>query len=308
VPSGSAPGKVILYGEHAVVFGEPAAAVAVDLRAEVYARPHPEWRADGATLDDPKYAYVKAAVERGWRGPPQWLEIRSRLPLGAGMGSSAAVTVATLTALQGMSGTFSRERVALEAFEVELAVQGRASPIDTSAATAGRGVLVLRQREEGFLWEVRRGETAWQVHAVDLPKFQLVVGTTGIAAPTGPIVAGVRERVEKDPRARAAVERIGQITLEGVAALRRSDLVTAGVLMDQNHALLNELRVGGPMLESLVKAARKHAYGAKLTGAGVGGSMIALTDVPEEAVTAIEEAGGRAFTVSVDREGAKVGP
>lgn len=303
--SASAPGKVILFGEHAVVFGEPAVAVAVDLRAEVYSRPHAEWRADGASLDDPKYAYVKAAVERSGKGSPQWLEIRSRLPLGAGLGSSAAVTVATLAALQG---TGSRERIARDAFEVELAVQGRASPIDTSTATAGGGILVLQQRQEGFLWEIHRGDTAWQVHGVEFPRFHLVIGTTGIAAPTGPLVAAVRKRVETDPQARAAIERIGLIALEGVSALRRHDLVAAGVLMDQNHALLNKLGVGSPALESLVLAARQHAYGAKLTGAGGGGSMIALTDRPKEAKAAIEKAGGRAFTVQVEKEGAKVGP
>src|SRR3990170_2090356 len=95
----SAPGKLILFGEHAVVFGEPALSTAIDLRTEVYARPHPEWRADDASLDSPKYRYVKAAATRAWRDGPLWFEIRSMIPVGSGLGSSAAVTVATLGAL-----------------------------------------------------------------------------------------------------------------------------------------------------------------------------------------------------------------
>ncbi len=296
----SAPGKLILFGEHAVVFGEPALATAINLRAEVYARPHPEWRADGGSIDEPRYRYVKAAIAKAATAGPLWLEVRSMVPSGAGLGSSAAVTVATLGTLHGMSGSIDAKTIAREAFEVEHEVQGRASPIDTSTASAGGGLLVLPKPQGDLLWTIERDARRWCLHRTKLPPLDFVVGNTGISAATGPLVANVKERVEHDRKAAEAVREIGRITLDGLEALRRNDLEAAGRLMDRNHALLTGLGVGHPMLDRLVQAARKTSYGAKLTGAGGGGSIVALSDRPQETVEAIREAGGKAFVVRSD--------
>jgi mevalonate kinase len=308
VPGCSAPGKLILFGEHAVVFGEPALSTAVDLRAEVYARPHTEWLADGMSLDAPRYAYVKAAVEKAGASSPLWIEVRSALPEGSGLGSSAAVTVATLGALHRMRGGFDPPQIAREAFEVELAVQGRASPIDTSTATAGGAVLALPEKDEHLLWAIERNERRWYLHHRYLPPFRLVVGFTGVSAPTGPLVAKVRETVNADPEAAAWVREIGEITIQGLRALQAKDWAAAGHLMDRNHDLLNALGVGHPLLDRLVAAARPTSYGAKLTGAGGGGSMVALTDAPEETAKAIAAAGGRAFVVRAEPKGVVAHP
>jgi len=301
----SAPGKLILFGEHAVVFGEPALSTAIDLRAEVYARPHGEWIADGKSLDDPKYRYVKAATARVWSGGPLWLEIRSMVPTGSGLGSSAAVTVATLGALHSLRAEFDPPTIAREAFEIEHEVQGRASPIDTSTATAGGGVLVRREPGRDLLWTIRRDTRTWSLHRCALPPLPFVIGNTGVSAATGPLVAHVRERVESDPAAAAMVKEIGRITLDGLKALQREELREAGRLMDRNHELLNALGVGHPSLDRLVAAARPFSYGAKLTGAGGGGSMVALTDRPEDTMRAIRSAGGQAFTVTSDPKGVR---
>src|SRR5437879_9864188 len=152
----SAPGKLILFGEHAVVFGEPALATAINLRAEVYARPHPEWRVDGGSIDEPRYRYVKAAIAKVATVGPLWVEVRSMVPSGAGLGSSAAVTVATLGTLHGMGGSIESKTIASEAFEVEHEVQGRASPTDTSNASAGRRPRRLPKPHAGLPWTIER--------------------------------------------------------------------------------------------------------------------------------------------------------
>ena len=304
----SAPGKLILFGEHAVVFGEPALATAIDLRAEVFARPHTEWLADGRELSDPRYAYVNAAVERVGSTKPLWIEVRSQVPEGSGLGSSAAVSVATLGALHRMRGSFDAARIAADAFEVETAVQGRASPTDTTTATAGGAILVLPEERDGLLWSFDRGDRHWFLHHRLLPPFDLVVGFTGISASTGPLVAGVKRLVDSKPEARQWISEIGEMTMEGVRALQAKDFVRGGELMDANHALLNRLRVGHPLLDKLVAAARPSSYGAKLTGAGGGGSMFALTDEPEKTAKAIVGAGGRAFTVHAEPKGVVILP
>lgn len=299
----SAPGKLILYGEHAVVFGEPALSTAINLRAEVYARPHTEWLVDGASIDEPRYRYVKAAVQRTKPRGPMWIEIRSMIPSGAGLGSSAAVTVATLGALRPMDRPLDAPSIAREGFEVEHEVQGRASPIDTSTSAAGGGVLVLRDPKDDLLWSIERDTRRWSLHRVNLPPVEFVVGHTGISAATGPLVSRVRDLVDHDEHAAENIREIGRITLDGLEALRRRDLPEAGRLMDRNHALLNELGVGHVALDRLVRAARPHSYGAKLTGAGGGGSMIALSEEPEKAAAAIRGAGGKAFIVRSEPTG-----
>jgi len=188
----SAPGKLILFGEHAVVFGEPALSTAINLRAEVFVRPHTEWLADGSSLDESRYRYVKAAVGKSKTTGPLWIEIRSMVPSGAGLGSSAAVTVATLGALHETEGPIDARTIAREAFEVEHEVQGRASPIDTSTASAGGGVLVLREPREGLLWSIDRDDRHWFLHRTPLPPLDFVIGNTGISAATGPLVAKVK--------------------------------------------------------------------------------------------------------------------
>jgi mevalonate kinase len=301
----SAPGKLILFGEHAVVFGEPALSTAINLRTEVFARPHGEWLADGTSLDAAKYRYVKAAVRHAWTGGPLWLEIRSMIPVGAGLGSSAAVTVGTLGALSALRDGIDPPAIARQAFDIEHEVQGRASPIDTTTAAAGGGILVRPDEGSDLLWTITRDTRRWSLHRCTLPDLTFVVGNTGISAPTGPLVAGVKERVDASPKAASMVREIGHIAIDGLAALQRKDLVAAGALMDRDHALLNALGVGHPMLERLVEAAREHSYGAKLTGAGGGGSMVALTDEPQKAAEAIRMAGGKPFLVRTDPDGVR---
>ncbi|MFQ5986239.1 MAG: mevalonate kinase [Thermoplasmata archaeon] len=294
----SAPGKLILYGEHAVVFGEPALSVAISRRTRVEAEPAARSEVNGHPLEEGRYPYLAEALRAVNHEEAVLITTRSDVPMAAGMGSSAAVTVGLLACLQGRDGPLEEEEIARTGFAVEHAVQGRASPIDTTTATHGGGILLLRDREENFLWEIEKGETRWNLHSTPLPEMTLVVGSTGVEAATGPLVAQVQRRVEAQREARRAIHRIGEIALEGVEALREGNLEHGGELMLENHRLLNALGVGHTALDKLVAATVPFSYGAKLTGAGGGGSMIALTNDPVGVSKAITKAGGRAFVVS----------
>lgn len=302
----SAPGKMILFGEHAVVFGKPALALAIDLRISSEVRSSNQYSVNGRPMRKKHHAYISASLDEAWDGPPINIDTDSEIPSGSGLGSSAAVTVSCVAAMTCSKGTIDPEKVARKAFEVECRVQGRASPTDTSTSTHGYGVLISPIKLDDHLWTIEKGEHVWNVHHCDVPPLKFVVGHTGIHAATGPLVERVRKLVDADADARKAVDRIGEIVIEGVEAVRTKDKKKVGALMEEDHALLNALGVGHPMLEKLVAVCRDNSYGAKLTGAGGGGSMIALTDETDVVAKAISEAGGTPIVVEVGCEGVRI--
>lgn len=302
----SAPGKLILLGEHAVVFGKPAIAAAIDLRLRCIATPSEEFMVNGKVITGEYRSYIQAAMDKVWRGDPLSIQTFSNLPSGSGLGSSAAVSVATLAALMQMRGGFDHPTVARLGFEVETEVQGRASPIDTSVSTHGHGIFIDRKRGKDHLWTMKRDERRWHIHHLRVPEMTFVVGYTGIHALTGPLVDMVREKVEDHQWAKDAIDRIGDISLEGIRSLKRSDMVTLGELMTEDHSFLVKLGVSCKELDSLVEAVMPYSYGAKLTGAGGGGSMMALTDDTDRVCRVIEEKGGKPIVVHTGVNGVTV--
>lgn len=301
-----APGKAILFGEHAVVFGEGAIAVALSLHFETRVRVGigQGTRVDGRPIDRKHHAYFQEAVRLAWgeRGPLE-ITTSSSVPSSSGLGSSAALTVSTVAALRAMRGRLSQEEVARTAFEVEFAVQGRASPTDTSTASHGRAVYIARDEHERLLWTIEKGQKRWCVHDLEFPAMDFVIGYTGKKGNTAELIERVRRNCEADAGARARIGRIGAIVEEGRGALARHDIVRLGELMDENQSHLSALGVSSPELDALIAAARPHALGAKLTGAGGGGSMIALARDAKACFAAVEKAGGKAFHARVDGEG-----
>ena len=200
--------------------------------------------------------------------------------------------MATLGAIAGLKGKLSPEDVAKQAFNVESVVQGRASPIDTSVSVHGRGIFITSERGDDLLWKIERDVRRWYIHDCAVPEMTLVVGFTGHKAPTGPLVAKVKRYVDHTRFARDIIDEIGDLTLEGMDRLKDRDLEGLGRLMTRDHNLLAILGVSTPELQKLVDASLPFSYGAKLTGAGGGGSMIALTDRPEQVAQAIKSRGG----------------
>jgi mevalonate kinase len=322
----SAPGKVYLFGEHAVVYGEPAVPCAIERRAQVTVERREDEqirvRANDLTLDgftvtwdgetdtrpdvdvptplvEAAMGYIEGAIEQALDAVEQTragfdVTIESEIPLGAGLGSSAAVVVAGIDAATRELGTnLEPERIANRAYQVEYEVQdGQASRADTFCSALGGAVRV-------------QGDDCRRIR--DVPELPFVIGYDGEAGDTGQLVAGVRELKDAYEFAADTVKAIGDIVRSGEAALENDDVEEIGRLMDFNHGLLSALGVSARSLDSMVWAARDaEALGAKLTGAGGGGCIVAL-DRSEQTHTALEYTPGceSAFRAELDTEGVR---
>jgi mevalonate kinase len=312
--SASAPGKIILFGEHAVVSGAEALGGAVDLRAKVTVEDLPgsllisaeDLMLRGFSLDlisgrmasaGAMHAvrYVKAALEE-FDARDLCIRIESEIPLAAGMGSSAAIVVATLAALNGhLDLGLCTKDIAQISHKIEKKVQlGHGSPMDTAIATYGGYLLVSST-----------------VAPVDLPCLDMVVGYTGFAHDTASEVEKVQRLLARYPEIVVPVfQTIGSISAKSVSLIRDGRLQELGELMNVNHGLLEALGVGSRELSELVYAARGagRAIGAKLTGAGGGGCMIALPHKGqgEALIVALQQARGRAYSVRMGCEGVRI--
>ncbi|MFZ3384220.1 MAG: mevalonate kinase [Candidatus Methanoperedens sp.] len=290
----TAPGKIYLFGEHAVVYGEPAIACAVELRTRVAVKGSNDISISsdiGTTgLDFQTHPYVSSAIQK-LGSPDVSIEITSQIPVGSGLGSSAAVTVATLEAINIECGLMhDKTSIAKMAHEIEKEVQGAASPTDTFVSTFG-GVIEIPSRKN-----------------IDILECGVVIGNTNKGASpkkTAKLVKQVAKLKEEYPDLiDPIIKTIGSFAGHGEIMVMQKNYATLGKLMNINHGLLDALGVCTMELSALVYAARNAgAYGAKLTGAGGGGCMVALTDSPRKVANAIEKAGGSAIISSFTQEG-----
>ena len=316
----SAPGKVILFGEHAVVYGHPALAAATDQRTHVEVDCcGTEFTVNGFRIHDRFHSYLLTAVQQLWdRQDPIRIQTEGGVPSASGTGSSAALTVACVGALHKLLGKTDLAALAQDAFRVERSTQGGGSPTDTSTSAAGGGIAISRSDEPpgvgsklwDIVWEPKPGaegeeRRSWTVERIDIPDLTVVVGNSGVKGRTDEQVAKVAHAAKKSPLVRDALADIGKITREAVPLLRSKDFEAVGRLMDKAHAALHMVGVNHPAVEQLVQAARATpgTLGAKLTGAGGGGSMFALTERPEAVAAAITAAGGTAYTVRLGGPG-----
>jgi len=277
-----APGKVILFGEHAVVYGRPAIAVPVT-EVQATARVEPGMAGQGAIVlapdlgrriavreaaqDDPLACIVRLVLGRIKAGPDPDLTITvsSTVPVARGMGSGAAVSTAIVRALCRHFDYWITSRAISDlVFETEVLYHGTPSGIDNTVISFEKPIYFVK--DEG-----------WEVFWAGAPLL-LTIADTGVESSTREVVADLRQRYEVEPgRYALAFDRIGKIVAAARVAIEQGEAESVGQLMDENHALLQHLGVSCPELDGLVEAARAGgALGAKMSGAGWGGNVIAL--------------------------------
>ena len=303
--SASAPGKIILFGEHAVVYKRPALAMPVtqvhadvdvsdSSRAGIWIdAPNVNLRAELNSLpsDHPLASvitplWLSPHVHRTWGETEGGLDIKitSTIPVASGLGSGAAVSVALIRALAAhLHHAMSDEQVNAFAYEIEKIHHGTPSGIDNTVITYAKPVYFVKgQPIETFV--------------VGSP-FTIVIGDTGISAQTKESVGDVRKLWESDKTKWEKVfDEIGDVAKQARDFIETGKIKELGGLMNQNHALLQELTVSSPELDNLASTAREAgAFGAKMSGGGRGGNMIALVapDVAETVSRSLREAGAK---------------
>jgi mevalonate kinase len=296
----STPGKIILFGEHAVVYGRPALAVPVtQVRADVDVvdairpgiwidAPAVDLHAELNTLpSDHPIASVIHNFLFLWRVSPfpdLQIRISSTIPVASGLGSGAAVTVALTRALALHFGySITEEDVNAFAYEIEKIHHGTPSGIDNTVVTYAKPVYFIK---------------GYPIETFHVGKpFTIIVGDTGIHAPTRESVGDVRNLWEADkPKWEDIFDQVGFIARKARTAIERGEIESLGELMNQNHALLQEMTVSSPELDVLVAAAREAgAQGAKMSGGGRGGNMIALAprELADEISQSLQRAGAQ---------------
>jgi mevalonate kinase len=309
----SAPGKAILFGEHAVVYGKPAIAIAIDKRAytKVIERSDDKINVNvrniglsgsfdiiksemgSENVEKGIFKYIFESLRKIHDGSGVDISVDLNIPIGAGLGSSAAVTVATIAAISKYNDKdLSKVQIAKYAHEVEVKVQKAASPLDTTISTYG-GIIYLSSNAEKII----PLELDW--------KIPLVIGYTKKSGNTGTLVKSVRIKKQVYPEIiNYLMDSIGIITKKAMQALLNEDKNQIGDLMNLNHGILDALGVNTKELSDMVYLARNAgALGSKITGAGGGGSVIAYCPNKINEVISMLNATKNTFEVKISKKG-----
>jgi mevalonate kinase len=304
--SARAPGKCILFGEHAVVHGRPELLLAIDLYTQVAARASDRLTLNGDAGEAARHPYLTRALAELWdpsRAPLAFTSV-SRVPPSAGLGSSAAFASATSAALIAATGGADRSHLAQAAFDVERGAQGVGSPGDTSASVAG-GLVAINAGTGTLLWEVAHADQRWEARRITDPGWVWLVAYSGIPRNTADTVRAVGRRLA-EPDGRSLLDRFEAVARAGIEAVIAEDRAEVGRRFRENQELLREVGVSHPKLEAVIDAVGPVVEGAKLTGAGAGGSIVALP-IPGREIDAqrrAARAGALAFIVRASTGGA----
>ncbi len=299
--SATAPGKAILFGEHAVVYGRPAIAVPVtQVQAKATVSAYLSGAPGQVVIDAPEVSLHSDASDLPTghplavlletirqrleieRFPALRLKITSTIPVASGLGSGAAVSSAAARAMGAFLGRrFNDHEISAIAYEVEKIHHGTPSGIDNTVIAHARPVYFRREQPVEMLRVAR--------------PFILVIGDSGVQSSTSVVVGDLRRRWQEQPAAyEARFDTIGEIAARARQAIERGAPEELGALMNANQLELQALGVSSPELDRLAAAAlAAGAHGAKLSGAGWGGNIIALAASEQAAgvAQALREAG-----------------
>ena len=299
-------GKTIFFGEHFTVYGPPVIALALSLTAdaEVTRTESGGWRIHDGRQESKGYKEEKRkmqieSLERIFNSlnfHPEHLEIflSGNLPAISGIGATGASSVAIVRALsEEFRLNLTDDEVNAASYEAEIAYHGpRTVGIDNMIATYG-GIISLIKGEKNAITRIKLKEPV-----------EIVIGNTGIVANTKTMLNGFAERKKRFPEKYGfLIDEANRVAGRAMRSIEAFDLEEIGRLMDQNHHLLKEAEVSCPELDSLVHLSRKEgAWGAKQTGSGGGGCMLALTPgkaLQEKVARVIEREGFQAIRTMV---------
>jgi len=306
----SAPGKIILFGEHAVVYQRPAIAIPIhQVQATVTVEERTNDGQHGILLDAPQiklqsmanilpldhpmeilFRLLATAIEVETY-PDVTLRIHSSIPLASGMGSGAAISVATIRALLGyLDKTLPIEQINALAYQIEKKYHGTPSGIDNTVITYEQPIFFIR------------GTPFLKLKSVQ--EFTLVIADSGIPSTTLEVVADVRKGWQEEPQVfEALFDQIGSIVLDARQIIENGPISSLGTLMNSNQSALRKLGVSSPRLDYLIDAAIfAGALGAKLSGGGRGGNIIALVEKnkADDVSLALQSAGARSTIITTE--------
>jgi mevalonate kinase len=316
----AAPGKVILTGEHFVVYGEPALVMAIDRYVQVTVSFRSDYQiyvvsdlgvsgffdkdqfrpesggVDARKILEPVKISAEVTMENLDEKKGFDVEVTSTLPMAVGLGSSSALAVSTVAAIgRLLEITFNKDEIIQLSTEAEKYVHVNPSGVDQSISAYGN--IISYSKSQGIS----------RIHTDSA--IPLVIGNTNVRRNTGKIVDSVGFRTRKLPNVMKSLTSIaGTVTREAIDVMKQGNLVQLGLLMDINHGLLSAIGASNEFLERLVYAAKRGgALGAKLTGAGGGGCMIALTNVNQQETVAhaISQTGGTPIKVRKANKGVR---
>ncbi|TMI47054.1 mevalonate kinase [Candidatus Bathyarchaeota archaeon] len=311
-----APGKVILAGEHFVVLGAPAVAMAIDLYSQVQVIPK---NGSGVSIT----ADIPLRFLAGKSGNPLvphpgellrplqlkrvvnidhglWVNVECEIPVAAGLGSSASTTVAIISAIARSKGIeLSKKKIFELAFVPENFLHGKPSGVDQATCIYGSMI------------QFSRPSNVKTIRPKKDPV--LLVCDTGIHHTTRTLVGGVVQKSKREKKDfQNYLAKVREISGRVAKSLREGDDEELGILMNQNHELLRKIGVSHPKLDHLVEVARRAgALGAKLTGAGGGGCVVVLNPsriVRDRVARVLRREGGTPYKISMDTSGVESRP